>query len=120
MQGERLDLDFACRHVRIYGRPVPDAAADADDIFVSDFFGLFHQLGLVGLEYDLGQPLAVADIDKDQMPHIAGFLDPPAEDDVLPFMGGPQVAGVMGPFPNFGGGFCAHRCLSLRKMPSLF
>ena len=53
--------------------------------------------GPVGLEDDLGQALAVADVDEDEVAHVAGLVDPAAEDDLAAFVGGPQVAAVMGP-----------------------
>ncbi len=76
--------------------------ADADDGLVAQVLGLFHQARIVRAEDDLGQALAVADVDEDEVAHVAGLVDPAAEDDLAALVGGAQGAGVMGALPGFG------------------
>ncbi len=52
------------------------------------FLASSARVGPVGLEDDLGQALAVAEVDEDEVAHVAGLVDPAAEDDLEAFVGG--------------------------------
>jgi hypothetical protein len=58
------------------------------------------QGGLVRTENDLGQTLAVADVDEDEVAHVARLVNPAAEDDLAALVRGAQGAGVVGAFPG--------------------
>ena len=100
---ERLDLDLARGDVLVDGGAAADPAAHPDDEFAAELLRLLGQLGPVGLEDDLGQAFAVAQIDEDEMAHVAGLVDPAAEDDLAAVVGGPQGAAVVGAFQGGGG-----------------
>ncbi len=68
--------------VLVHGRAAPDEAPDADDEFVAELLGLLGELRPVGLEDDLGQAFAVAEVDEDDVAHVAGLVDPAAEHDL--------------------------------------
>ena len=81
----------------------PDEPADGDDEFRAELLRLFDEGGVFGPEDDLDAALPVAQVDEDEMAHVAGFLDPAAESDLRAGVGGAERAGVTRPFPGFGG-----------------
>ena len=52
----------------------------------------------VGLEDDLGDPVAVAEVDEEQPAEVAPGVDPAVQDDMLPDVVGGQVAASMSSF----------------------
>ena len=95
LEGLGFDLDLAGRDVPVDRLAPADAPAHADDELVAQLLGLFHQLRVVGAEDDLGQAGAVADVDENKMAHVAGLVDPAAEDDFAALVGGPQGPGII-------------------------
>src|SRR5690606_18386014 len=58
------------------GRPVAHFAFDGDDELRAQALGLGEHLGLVRIEDDLQQSLAVAQIDEDDAAVVAPAMDP--------------------------------------------
>ncbi len=71
-------------------------AFDGDHIFGADLFGpAVHVLRDAGLEHDLGDAFAVAEIDKDDLTVVAPAVDPSHQESALAGVGGAQLsAGV--------------------------
>src|SRR5207253_10765355 len=98
--------DLTGREARVLVRPAADdAAADADHPLapqrLRELVGLLRHVpvaALVRIEDDLGDPLAVAEIDEDTAAVIAIARDPAEEDDLFALVGGAQFAAVMGAF----------------------
>ena len=76
----------------------------ADDVLVAQLAArrLKRRAG-VGLEDDLGDPVAVAEVDEDQPAEVAPGVDPAVEDDGLPDVVGGQVTAGMSSFQQHGG-----------------
>src|SRR5690606_8892711 len=74
----REQLDLAARERRVHGagRTVAHSALDGDDELRAQALGLGKHLGLVGIEDDLQQSLAVAQIDEDDAAVIAAAMNP--------------------------------------------
>ncbi len=100
---EGLDLDLARGDVLVDGGPSADKAPDPDHEFGAEPLGFLGELRPVGLEDDLGQAFAVAQVDEDEMAHVAGLVDPAAEDDLAAIVGGAQGAAVVRPLQGRGG-----------------
>ena len=90
-------LDFTGRQIRVDGAlgTVPDTAGDPDHVFIADRIGDGKGLGPVGIEHNLGQSLAVAQINKDHAAMIATAVDPAAQADLLVDHGRIDVPAVM-------------------------
>jgi hypothetical protein len=69
-----------------------------NDVLAAECAGGREQVAArVGVEDDLGQPVAVAEIDKDESAVIAPSVNPTAERDVTPGMIAAQIAARMCP-----------------------
>src|SRR5262249_52737147 len=74
---------------------------DGDHVLVAQLArGRLKRLAGLGLEDDLGDPEAVADVDEDQPTEVAPGVDPAVEDDGLTLVLGPQLTTGMGPFQH--------------------
>ena len=101
-----LHFDFARRQARVLVRPArDDDAADADDPLAPErlrlVVRLLRQIAeplAVGIEHELGDPLAVAEVDEDAPAVIPVARDPPKEDDLFAFVGCAERAAVVGTF----------------------
>ena len=84
VQAIDADLDVAGRQPRVLGsgRPLANAAAHADDVFVAQLLGL-GEAGLLRVEDDLRDAVAIAQVDEDQAAVIAAAIDPSVEFDRL-------------------------------------
>ena len=51
-------------------------------------------VGLV--DDDLGDPVAIAEVEEDQLPMVAPSMDPAGQTGIPPGIGGPQLAAGMG------------------------
>jgi len=96
-----FDFDLPRGHLGIDGLCVPGlhGSPDADDVFRPGFPRFFQEFGAVRVEDDLGDSLAVPDVDEQEVPHVADPLNPAQQRDATPLVGGPKVAAVEGPFP---------------------
>ena len=75
----RLELDGAGRQLRVLGagQPLRDRPRDRDDELGADPAGRRVGLGRVGLvDDDLGDPVAVAQVEEDQLAVVAPAVDP--------------------------------------------
>ena len=83
------------------GEPGGDGPPDADDVLVAELARRAPgaPAGL-GLEDDLGQAVAVAEVDEDQPAEVAPGVHPAVEDDRLPDVVGRQFAAGMCPFEH--------------------
>ena len=84
------------------GEPGGDDPPDADDVLVAEVLGLAASgaaLG-AGLEDDLGQAVAVAEVDEDQAAVVATGVDPAVEDHLLADVVAGQLAAGLGPFEH--------------------
>ncbi len=80
-------------------QPRRDGPLDADDVLVAQLARARLELGAgLGLEDDLGEAVAVAEVDEDQAAEIAPGVDPAVEDDGLPDVARGQFAAGMRPF----------------------
>ena len=70
------------RGFSVPGRPPPYGAFDAQDVFVTQVFGL-REAGMLRIENDLRDSFVVAQIDENQSAVIAAAIYPPAELDAL-------------------------------------
>jgi hypothetical protein len=96
----RLQFDLAGGQVGVLlaGQPLRDRALDGDAELAPQLLGGLDQLGLVGLEHDLRQPVPVAEVDEHQRPLVAAGVHPAVEDDGLAGVAGAQLAaGVRSP-----------------------
>ena len=95
------DLDRAGLElgVLLAGKPGGDDPLDPDHVLVAELARSGLQLGAgVGLEDDLGDPVAVAQVDEDQPAEIAPGVHPAVEHNGLPDMVLRQFAAGMSPF----------------------
>ena len=92
------DFDFAGREIRIgvFGRAPRDLTFDGDHIFRADLFSAFvHIFRHAGLEDDLGDAVAVAEIGEDDRTVVAAPVDPSHQDGALAGISGAKLsAGV--------------------------
>ena len=105
---DRVDLDEA--GLEIWVRPcrqlarVDDLAPDPDDVLVAEVLCALVDRGraVAGFEDDLGQAVAVAEVDEDQAAVVAPGVDPAVEDDFQADVGPGQGAAGLGPFEHGG------------------
>ena len=94
------ELDRPGRQTRVL-RPVEargDVALDADDELAPDAARRRVGLRIVGLvDDDLGDPVAVAEVEEDQLAVVAAAVDPARQTGRDPGVGGPEGAAGMGP-----------------------
>src|SRR5208283_5277199 len=109
-----LDLDLAGREVLVVlaWETMGDLAGDGDDPFAAQLTGGGYQFGFLRLEDDLGQAVAVAQVDEKQGALIAVAIDPAVEGDVLANVSFTQLTASVRP-PHF------HVCGSLSSVPSV-
>ena len=89
------DLDLTCFKIWILETFVAhaDLSADCNHKFRSQRFGLAVQFSVVfGVEDDLSDAFAVAQIDKNELPVIAPAIDPAHHHDLLSLVSGGQFA----------------------------
>jgi len=91
-----LNFHLAGGDVLVDRLAAANVAPHADDGFGPQLLSFVHEGGVVGTKNDLGQALAVADVDKDQMAHVACLVDPAAQDGFAALIGGAQGAGIVG------------------------
>ncbi len=79
----RQDLDLARGEVGVGGAGGTRAhqAAHAHDVFAAQALGFGEELGIVRIEHDLDQTLAVAQVDEDHPAVIAATIHPPGNGD---------------------------------------
>jgi hypothetical protein len=100
------DADLACGHLdlargelrvdRLGGAPL-DAAEDGDDVLGPDAAGDLEDAARTGARHDLGEPVAVAQVEEDERPEIPHPVDPAEEHDVAPDILRPERAARVGP-----------------------
>ena len=87
-------------------RPAADDATNGEDPLFADVFGLGGQFGVLrGVDKQLGDAFAVAEVDEDQPAQIAAGIDPAAEADRLTDLGCAQLIAVMRACIGHGGSF---------------
>ena len=83
-EGRRADLDLAGRKVAIHARPLAldDRARHVEDELVAKLLGLLEEIGRrhePGVEHDLGDPGAVAQVDEDELAVVPAAVHPSLE-----------------------------------------
>ncbi len=81
-------LDVTGRQFRVFSSPFDYLARYLQDEFPPGLPGLFQQFprGAVLVEYQLGNPVAVAQVDPDDKPLVADLPRPAREGDLLAYM----------------------------------
>ena len=96
----RAQLDLAGRQARVLGpgETAGDLARDGDDELAAHPAGDLVGLRGVGLvDDDLGEAVAVAQVQEDQLAVVAAPVDPAGQPGVRAGIGRPQLAGGVGP-----------------------
>ncbi len=91
----RLNLDVAGRHLRVGGalRALADEAIDPDNVLVAEVAGgVVGVPGDLGVEDDLGDAEAVAQIDEDQAAKVTTAVDPALQRHLLAGVVEPELA----------------------------
>ena len=82
------NLDIASRHVGVFVRALVDGARDLNDEFAAEFVGLFTEFLIRGfLEDNLGDAVAVANVNKGHAAHLASALHPSSQRHFLACIG---------------------------------
>jgi len=78
-------LDLTGTHLLVEGalRAGPDAAADRDHILIAHAVCQLETLFPIRVEYDLGDPLTVTQVEKDDSAMVAATVYPAAECDIF-------------------------------------
>ena len=95
------EFNFSRGHVGIDGVGVAqlDRADDGDDVFVAQGFGLFVDGGVAfGIEDNLHDAGAVAEIDEEQAAVVAALVDPSHEHGFFAGVGGAESAAHVSAF----------------------
>src|SRR5207248_1475031 len=89
-----LDLDVAGGQVGVLvrGLALDDGAARGEDVLGAQPLGHREGLGRIGVEDELDEPAAVAQVDEDQVAVVAAAVDPAGEADVALRVAAAQVA----------------------------
>ena len=91
------DLDVARRHFGVFRLPLDDFADDLDDPFAAHAADRFARLGGgVFLDDDLGDAVAVPQVDEGHGAEVPHFLHPSGQGDGLVDVAGPEAAAGMG------------------------
>ena len=93
----REHLDLAAREVRIHGALGPRAhdALDGEHVLRAQPLGLGEHLGLIRIEHDLQQALAIAQVDENHAAVIAAPVHPAGHRDRPADLATVDVAAVM-------------------------
>ena len=104
--GAVQDRDAMCPHldaaggqlaVHHLGRPLAHRALDPDHPLAAAGLGEAPRLGaILGIKQDLGQPVAVAQVNEDDAAVVAHGVHPAAEGHALADVGGPEFAAGVG------------------------
>jgi hypothetical protein len=95
----RLELDLTRRHAPVLGprQPRRDLPSGCHDELVPDTASGLVRLRRVRLvDHDLGDAVAVTNVEEDQLAVIAASVDPARQARVDPGVGGTQLTGGMG------------------------
>src|SRR5262249_15158912 len=93
-----LDLARTKLGVLLAGKPMNDGPFDGDDPFAAQLArGVEQFLAALRLENDLGDAVAVAEIDEHEQILIAAGVDPPVENDGFADVGFAQLAAGVSP-----------------------
>ena len=96
-----LEFDGPGRELRVrHARgPGDHFAGDAQDVFAAEVVGDGHEGRVVGLDDDLGEAVAVAEVHEDLVVVTPVGIHPPVQGDGLPDVGIAEFAAGVGPLP---------------------
>ena len=93
VDGLHLDLHVAGGHLRVLAFAFEDFAGHLDHEFTSEFgCGGDEFRSRIGLHHELGDAIAVAEVDEGHTSEFAGFLNPSREGHFLTFVGDAEFA----------------------------
>ena len=91
--GGELDLAGCELGVDVLARALDEPAGHADHILAAQLVGdLVRRAGALGVEHELQQPRAVAQVDEDQAAVVAAAVYPTGDADLAARVGGAQLA----------------------------
>ena len=83
----KFNLDVSGGHLGVFGLALNHFTGCLDYEFTAEGRGCFHKFcGGIGLNYKLGDAVAVTEVNEGHAAKLAGFLDPSGEGYLLPFV----------------------------------